>query len=194
MLPPIAPLAHPKQLLRERMKAERRAAAKARPDAARHAARSFMDAIAIPDHAIVALYYPIKDELDTEPLAAALFERGAAVALPVVTGKNQPLAFRAYKPGDDLIDGAYGEMIPAASAPQAAPTIVVAPLLAFTRSGARLGYGGGYYDRTLAVLRDSGDVLAVGYGFGAQEVDAIPLSPLDQPMDWIVTERGAIRC
>ena len=79
-------------------------------------------------------------------------------------------------------------------APIVSPAIIVAPLLAFTRAGGRLGYGGGYYDRTLADLRKAGEVLAVGYAYGAQEVDALPLSPLDQPLDWIVTEREVIRC
>jgi len=74
------------------------------------------------------------------------------------------------------------------------PDILVVPLLAFTRAGGRLGYGGGYYDRTLEALRNGGKPLVVGYAFGAQEVDALPLSPLDQPLDWVVTERGAIRC
>ena len=194
MLPPIAPMFNPKQVLRERMKAERRAAAKARPDAATHAARNFFASIPLDNDAIVSLYYPIKDELDTEPLAAALFERNISVALPIVMGKKQPLVFRAYAPGDTLIDGAYGELVPDKNAALVTPSVIIAPLLAFTRDGGRLGYGGGYYDRTLAGRRADGPVLAVGYAYGAQEVDALPLSPVDQPLDWIVTERAAIRC
>ena len=194
MLPPIAPMTNPKALLRERMKAERRAAAKARPDAAVHAARNFMASILVPEGAVVSVYYPIKDELDTEPLVAALIEKGASIALPIVARKKAPLIFRRYTPGDALVDGVYGELVPKKTAPEATPTIVVAPLLAFTRSGDRLGYGGGYYDRTLAGLRKNGDVIAVGYAFGAQEVDAVPVSPLDQPLDWVVTERAAIKC
>jgi 5-formyltetrahydrofolate cyclo-ligase len=201
MLPPIAMMPSPKQILRARMKGERRAAARARPDAAenaaRHAARNFLSAIDVPDSAIVSLYYPIKDELDTEPLAAALAERGTAIALPVVGAKNRPLIFRAYQPGDALIAGAYGEQVPTEDARQVRPTIIIAPLLAFTRAGGRLGYGGGYYDRTLEALRanaqSEGDILAVGLGFGVQEVDALPLEPLDQPLDWVVTERGAFK-
>ncbi len=185
---------NPKQLLRERMKAERREAAKARSDAANHAARNFIASIPLNDASTVSLYYPIGDELDTEPLAAALLERDLKIALPVVVKKNQPLAFRAYSPGDALIDGAYGELVPDESAAVVAPQIIIAPLLAFTRDGGRLGYGGGYYDRTLLAARDAGPVLAVGYAFGAQEVDDLPLSPLDQPLDWVVTERGANRC
>jgi len=194
MLPPIAPFSGPKTILRERMKAERRAAAKARPDAAIHATSNFLAAIDIPEGATVGLYYPIKDELDTEPLAAALTERKTPIALPVVGGKKEPLSFRAYQPGDALIDGAYGELIPGGDAAEAAPAIIVTPLLAFTRAGGRLGYGGGYYDRTLEALRRESDVVAVGFAYGAQEVDALPLSALDQPLDWVVTERAATRC
>lgn len=185
---------NPKRLLRERMKAERRAAAKARPDAAIHAARNFVASIPVNDATIVSLYYPIGDELDTEPLAAALLERNLNIALPVVVKKGQPLEFRAYTPGDVLIDGAYGELVPDKTAAPVDPQIIITPLLAFTRDGGRLGYGGGYYDRTLSDARDTGSVLAVGYAYGAQEVDDLPLSPLDQPLDWVVTERGAIRC
>lgn len=194
MLPPIAPMTNPKVLWRERMKAERRAAAKARPDAATHAARNFMASIPVPENAVVSLYYPIKDELDTEPLVAALIEKGASIALPLVVSKKAPLTFRLYTPGDALVGGVYGERVPDETAPEATPAIVVMPLLAFTRTGNRLGYGGGYYDRTLESLRKNGDVLAVGYAYGAQEVDAVPVSPLDQPLDWVVTERAAIKC
>lgn len=194
MLTPIAAFLDPKKTLRERMKGERRAAAKARPDAGVHAAANFMSAIEVPDGAVVSMYFPMRDELDTEPLAAALIEKGVTVAFPVVAKKKTPLVFRAYKPGDDLVPGSYGEMVPAPAAPEATPDILVVPLLAFTRDGGRLGYGGGYYDRTLEKLREGGSPLAVGYAYGAQEVDALPLSPLDQPLDWVVTERGAIRC
>ncbi len=194
MLPPIVPFLDPKHIMRERMKGERRAAAKARPDAAIHATRNFMHSIPIHDDSIVSLYYPIKDEIDTEPLAAALVEREVLIALPVTGARKTPLTFRGYTPGDTLIPGGYGEKIPDDTAEIISPTIIVTPLLAFTRAGGRLGYGGGYYDITLEGRRSTGDILAVGYAYGAQEVDALPLSPLDQPLDWIVTEREAIRC
>lgn len=193
MLPPIAPFLSRKRVLREKMKAERRAAAAARPDAPKHAARAFMDAIPVDGGAVVALYYPLKDELDPGPLAEALAARGTALALPVVVRRNAPLAFRRWTPGETLVDGRYGAMTPPESAEAAMPDIVVAPLVAFDRAGARLGYGGGYYDRTLEALRATRATLAVGYAYGAQEVDVLPLAPLDQRLDWIVTERGAIR-
>ncbi|MEO1251583.1 MAG: 5-formyltetrahydrofolate cyclo-ligase [Pseudomonadota bacterium] len=194
MPPPIRSFFDPKHVWRERMKITRRAAADKRPDAARHAARVFLDAIPIDDNAIVALYHPIRDELDTEPLAAELIGRGIAIALPVAARKPAPLVFRAYAPGDELKRGAFGEMVPSEDAAAVTPHIIVAPLLGYTRRGDRLGYGGGYYDRTLAALRAESAFLAVGYAFADQEVDALPVSPLDHRLDWIVTERGAMRC
>ncbi len=192
MLPPISFLANPKKILREKMSAERRAGARA--DAGVHSARNFMDNIDVTSGMVVSVYYPLKDELDTWPLVEALIEHGADIALPVVERKKQPLVFRRYAPGDPLKTGAYDVSEPAADAPAVRPDIVVAPLLAFTREGGRLGYGGGYYDRTLEALRAEGPVIAVGYAYGLQEVDALPLTPLDQPLDWVVTEREAIRC
>ncbi len=194
MLPAIKALFDRKALWRERLKPLRAEAAAARPDAAKHAARAFLDAINPGADDIVALYDPIRNELDTAPLADALAERGVGLALPVVEAKKAPLIFRRYKPGDPLIDGAYGEQVPPAPAPTVRPDIIVTPLLGFTRAGDRLGYGGGYYDRTLKSLRKTGALVAVGYAFAAQDVDALPASPLDQRLDWVVTERGAIRC
>lgn len=193
MLPPIATALSPKAILRERMRAERKAAAKARPDAGVHAARVFLDNIPLSENAVVSVYYPMREELDTEPLVAALIERGARIALPVVARKASPLVFRRYAPGDALVKGSCGELIPTDDAETATPDILVIPLLAFTRACDRLGYGGGYYDRTLEALRAAGAPLAVGYAYGAQEVDALPVTPLDQRLDWIVTERGATR-
>ncbi|MFQ5563559.1 MAG: 5-formyltetrahydrofolate cyclo-ligase [Parvularculaceae bacterium] len=193
MLPPIAPFGSAKEILRERMKAERREAAKARPDAAEHAARLFLEHIPVSEGAAVSLYYAIGSELDTTPLMKALTERKAILALPVVMRKKQPLIFRRYTPGDTLVRTGFGLMTPAPNKETVIPEIVVTPLLAFTRNGGRLGFGGGFYDRTLAKFREKESILVVGYAYGAQEVDALPLTPLDQPLDWIITEREAIR-
>ncbi len=192
MLPPIAPISTAKEILRLKMKSVRRQAHAARSDAPVHAARNFLAQIKIEPGVIVSLYHPIGDELDTEPLAAALLEQGARIALPVTPRGRGVLTFRAYAPGDQLDKGPKGVMQPTQSAAQLRPDIVVAPLLAFTRKGDRLGYGGGYYDRTLADMRKQGPVLAVGYGFAAQEVDALPSSPQDEKLDLIVTEARAI--
>ncbi len=174
------------------MAATRREAAGARPDAGRHAARIFFENIPLPAGTIVSLYHPMRDEFDTRPLAEALIERGFTVALPVTPKKRGPLTFRAFRDGDPLVQDRYGVMTPAEGAPEVRPMVLVTPLLAFTRTGGRLGYGGGYYDRTLASLRAEHDVLAVGYAFAAQQVEKLPLSRTDERLDWIVTEREAI--
>jgi len=194
MPPPTRPFLEKKKALRLQMEGERKVAAGARPDAAVHAARHFMANIRLPENSVVSLYYPMRDELATEPLLDALAEKGATTALPVIAEKNAPLAFRQFAPGDALVRSVFNTMTPLENAALLTPDIVVVPLLAFTRAGDRLGYGGGYYDRTLENRRRQGGVLAVGYAYSAQEVDAIPVSPLDQPLDWVVTEAAAIFC
>lgn len=174
------------------MAAERKAAARARPDAGRHAGRLFLDAIPIPENAVISLYHPMQDELDTKPLAEEMIARGFTIALPVTPKKRGPLTFRAFRDGDPLIEDRYGVMTPVEDAREVRPMILVTPLLAFTRDGARLGYGGGYYDRTLAALRAETDILAVGFAFAAQEVEKMPTSATDERLDYIVTEREVI--
>ena len=193
MLPPIAPFCSPKHILRERMKAERAKAFAARPDAARHAAARFIAGIDPRPDAVIAVYAPIKDELDTGPLVEALRDRGCALALPVIVRRGAPLAFRRFEPGDQLAAGPLGVMQPAPEAAEVAPDTVVTPLLGWSRQGGRLGYGAGYYDRTIRALRQRGQIIVVGYGFGAQETDRLPMGPSDERLDWIVTEREAIR-
>lgn len=194
MLPPIKSILDPKGVHRAKLTAERTVAAKARPDAARHAAALFVKHIPMDENSVVALYHPIRDELDTEPLFDALQDRGVTVALPVTPKKPMALTFRAFAHGDPLIKGRHGVMAPSPEAMVVSPTIIVVPLLGFTRHGDRLGYGGGYYDRTIAEHRQSPlRPLIVGFAFGAQEVDALPSTPLDQPLDWIVTERDATK-
>jgi 5-formyltetrahydrofolate cyclo-ligase len=148
--------------------------------------------VPIPEGATIALYHPMKGELDTRPLAAALIERGFRIALPVTPKRRGPLTFRAFRDGDPLSADRYGVMAPLDGAPEVRPMLIVTPLLAFTRDGRRLGYGGGYYDRTLALLRTGHDVLAVGFAFGAQETETMPFGKSDQRIDMIVTEREAI--
>jgi 5-formyltetrahydrofolate cyclo-ligase len=192
LLTPIAPMLSPKAVMRAKLKAERAKAFADRKDAPVHAARLFMANIPVKPGETVLLYHPMKDELDTGPLAAALAEKGVLLALPVVTRKNAPLDFRLHAPGSELLNGAHGTSHPKEEKP-AKPDFLVVPLLGFTRAGARLGYGGGYYDRTIEMLRKERAIVAIGYAYGAQEVEKLPLSPMDQKLDWIVTEREAIR-
>jgi 5-formyltetrahydrofolate cyclo-ligase len=191
MLPPPAlPLVHWKKAFRERAKMLRADAAERQTSAAKFAASYFMAGLEPKEGQAVALYHPAGDELDTAPLAAALAEAGAAVLLPVVIKKNAPLTFRLFEIDRPLVRGRYGIMEPPSEAESRTPDIVVTPLLAVRPDGARLGMGGGYYDRTLAVLRQEGEVLAVGYGYAAQMMDRFPVGPEDQFLDGFVSEQG----
>lgn len=140
----------------------------------------------------VAGYWPFPDEIDPRPLMLALRGLGRALALPVVVERDRHLDFRAWVPGDDLEPGDHGTWHPFASAPLVVPGVVLVPLLAFDRAGYRLGYGGGYYDRTLESLRRAAHVTTIGIGFAAQEVADVPHDRHDQRLDWIATETGLI--
>ena len=134
----------------------------------------------------LAGYAAMRGEIDPMPLL-----RGwdGPVCLPVVAGKGRPLVFRAWRPGAPLVPGAFGARVPEAGE-EVVPDVLIVPLVAFTRAGDRLGYGGGFYDRTLEALRAWGAVTAIGFAWSSQEVDALPLEPTDQRLDAVVTERG----
>lgn len=182
-------------------------------DAARLRARALRDAVADPDvrgrasHAVrervlaevplpdgaVAGYWPLGSELDILPLLLHFHGAGRVAALPVSGPRGTPLTFRAWAPDAPLREGRFGIREPADDAPVVVPAVLLVPLLAFDRQGHRLGYGAGYYDRTLAGLRAGGAVLAVGIGFAGQQVASVPHGPYDQPLDWIVTERFSMK-
>ena len=135
----------------------------------------------------VAGYAPIRGEIGVLPLMEALAETGLCLALPAVAARGAPLVFRRWRPGEALTEGAYGVPVPPPHAKTATPDLLIVPLLAFDRRGGRLGYGGGYYDRTLAALRAKAPVNAVGAAYAFQEHEKLPREETDQPLDWIVT-------
>ncbi|MFD2814344.1 5-formyltetrahydrofolate cyclo-ligase [Paracoccus aerius] len=102
-----------------------------------------------------------------------------------------PLVFRQWQ-GEPLVPGPFGTFHPAESQPVLTPQVLIVPLVGFDRQGNRIGYGGGYYDRTLQLLRRSGPVAAIGLAFAVQQLPAIPAEPFDQPLDLIVTDRGCM--
>jgi 5-formyltetrahydrofolate cyclo-ligase len=116
-----------------------------------------------------------------------LVETGCTVAFPRVTGKDQPLEFHHVPDGEVLAPGSFGIPEPLESWPRAVPDVLLVPLLAFDASGHRLGYGGGFYDRTLALL----NVPAIGIAYAGQEIPSIPFSPHDRTLDMVLTEQGA---
>ena len=139
---------------------------------------------------VVAGYLPIRTEADPLPAMVAL-ARNNRVAVPVVAGKGQPLQFREWVADAPLEAGAFGVMVPVSGA-ELVPDVLIVPLLAYDSRFFRLGYGGGFYDRTLEQLRARGKVRAIGFAYGAQALDSLPLEPTDQPLDEIVTEAGVV--
>ncbi|MFC3529570.1 5-formyltetrahydrofolate cyclo-ligase [Paracoccus mangrovi] len=137
---------------------------------------------------VLAGYWPMRDEADPRPAMAA---HDGPVCLPVVLGPARPLAFRRYD--GRLEPGGFGTSHPPADAPELRPEVLIVPLAGFDRAGNRLGYGGGFYDRTLERLRRDGGALAIGLAYAVQEIRAIPAEPTDQVLDLVVTDRGVIR-
>jgi 5-formyltetrahydrofolate cyclo-ligase len=141
--------------------------------------------------AVVSGFWPIKEEIDIRPLMIELSNQGCQLALPVVQGKGLPLIFRAWRPGDSLEQGVFGTLQPSAKREVIEPEALIVPLLACDEEGWRLGYGGGFYDRTLAGLRAKKAVTAVGVGFNDQFVPEVPHGPSDQRLDWLLTDKRA---
>ncbi|MDX5367302.1 MAG: 5-formyltetrahydrofolate cyclo-ligase [Alphaproteobacteria bacterium] len=180
-----------------------REAAKRRREEA-HAALAASAPAAIASHFLAAMhlgqatgiagYAAIGSEADPSELLRQLDAAGHVCSLPVVETRHAPLVFRRWRPGDALEPGDHGTRAPSPKAAVCRPQIVLVPLLAFDDAGRRLGYGGGYYDRTLAALRSGGGgVLAVGVAFSAQEAQDLPEDEFDERLDWIVTEKEARR-
>ena len=139
---------------------------------------------------VLGVYWPFRAEFDPRPLIDWAVAAGRGVALPVVVDKKGPLEYRAWRPGEPLVDGVWKIPVPERGA-VVTPSVVLAPLVGFDRACYRLGYGGGYFDRTLAALVPR--PLAIGIGFSLQELETIHPQPFDVPMDLIVTETGTRR-
>ncbi|WP_415234630.1 5-formyltetrahydrofolate cyclo-ligase [Pseudorhodobacter sp.] len=138
---------------------------------------------------VLAGYMPMRTEIDPLPAMAA---HQGVVCVPVIVGQGQALRFREWSPGCVMVPGEFGALIPAEGG-WVEPEVLIVPLVGFDGRGYRLGYGGGFYDRTLEGLRARGPVLAVGFAFSAQEMPEVPIEATDQRLDVIVTERGAFR-
>ncbi|MDW8313912.1 MAG: 5-formyltetrahydrofolate cyclo-ligase [Rhodovarius sp.] len=154
-------------------------------------ARHLLAALPPPPGATVAGFWPIRDEIDTRPLLHALARRGHAILLPVTPPRGQPLSFRQWRPGAVLERGRFGTLHPVDASPAPPPEWLLVPLLAFDAQGGRLGYGAGYYDRTLALLPGA---VAVGLAYAGQQVPEVPVGPGDKRLAAVATEKGVIRC
>ena len=179
-----------KTMLRLALREQRRALSKATPDAGEQAAALLPAELLAAK--VVAGYWPQPVEIDPTSLMRRFAEAGVRLALPVAPNRDTPLAFRAWFPGDPLTPDAHGISAPTSAAPLVRPDFVIVPLLAFDRTGGRMGQGGGHYDRTLAALRAQGQVFALGLAFAGQEIAGLPTEPHDQKLDAILTEKAYI--
>ena len=155
-----------------------------------------LSTLKISHESVIGGYWPLKDEADCRPLLTFLSHQGFPCALPIVESKNAPLSFRAWSPGDALITCSYfrasGLLCPLHERPLLTPNVLLVPFLGVDKQGHRLGYGEGFYDRTLRYLRQTQkeSIIAIGVGFSMQEVEHIPITPEDEPLEWILTEQG----
>ncbi len=176
-----------KRALRERMLAARKHWDPVASGAA--VAATVLRACRPPTGVIVSGYWPIADELDIRPLLTALHEGGHPIVLPVTPKRGNPLTFRLWRPGGVLEPERFGTFRPVGE--ERVPDFLLVPLLAFDRRGYRVGYGAGFYDRTLAGLPRR---FALGVAFAAQEVDEVPAGPTDIPLNAVATETDLIIC
>jgi len=162
-----------------------------RAEASHAAAACYFESAAPKAGDMVAAYWPIRDELDIKPVLTRLMDDGQPVCMPVVVGEGLPLELRLWEQGAALYPAGFGTLAPDDLAPVVEPDVVLMPLLGFDKHGTRLGYGGGYYDRTLARL--SRKPRLIGFAFALQEFDHIPRETHDVPLDAVVTEKGVIQ-
>ena len=164
------------------------------PDAAEILARHSQLLLTNFGPGVYAAYLPIRSEISPLPLIAALHHAGQPTAMPVTPAEGQPLSFRLWAVGDALEDGPYGTRQPLASETPVLPDVILAPLLAFDLAGWRLGYGGGFYDRTIADLTARGhSAKLIGLAYDGQKLDKLPIGPHDMPLDAVLTPSGLHR-
>jgi 5-formyltetrahydrofolate cyclo-ligase len=188
-------LAEEKALLRKEMSARRDVAHDAAKDSAPLALlKQHFPITPQTGRSIVSAFYPYQSEIDARPLLGKLAGEGWTTSLPVVIALGQPLQFRRWLPGEPTIPGKWNIPRPTNDAPILEPDVLLVPLLAFDRKGYRLGYGGGFYDRSIARLSAMKPITTIGLAYAAQEIDHVPHDDLDQPLNYIMTEKDLITC
>lgn len=179
--------------MRTLAKTRRKVLAHTHPDAAVAVLAHLLDYLATAPKSLAG-YWPIGSELDPRPVMERVREMGAEIALPAVIAEAKPLVFRGYRKGDALITEAFATRAPAMDAPQIIPDVVLVPMLAFDERGYRLGYGGGFYDRSMAQLQQqSPNSRFIGLAYAGQKVDETPTGAYDLPLKVIVTEQGVLQ-
>ena len=176
---------------RRAARAARAAAYAKEPDAGRRLVEHFPDSLWPKVRQVVAGYAAIGDEIDPQTLLETFALEQARIALPCVVGKDQPLTFRSWTLDQPLEPGPFGTRQPGADHAELNPSLILVPLVGFDLKGRRLGYGGGFYDRTLEKLKQSGPLTVVGLAYAAQKLAKVPAEAHDIRLDWVVTEQGA---
>jgi 5-formyltetrahydrofolate cyclo-ligase len=193
-MPESDPIAALKVLLRQQALARREAIAVDQRAAAAQAIAARALPLPVTPSTVVSGYSSLKSELNPLPLMRRFADAGARLALPVVAGRGQPLIMRAWSFGDPLASGVWGIREPMPQAREEFPDVLIVPLLAFDRSGNRIGYGAGYYDMTIHRLRAMKPVVALGLAFAVQQFDQVPVTARDARLDLVLTEREVIDC
>ncbi|MBY8975286.1 5-formyltetrahydrofolate cyclo-ligase [Rhodobacteraceae bacterium NNCM2] len=185
-------LSEEKAALRKRAFAARKVAHADRGDSPLAARDHFLAGRMHTGAAVISAYCPIRTEIDPTPLMEALHAAGHTLCVPVIQGEGMALKFARWQPGEAMVPGPFGAEVPA-DLHWVEPELLITPLVAFDAGCWRLGYGGGFYDRSLEELRQKRPTRAVGLAYSAQEVVAVPREPTDQPLDAVVTELGLRR-
>ena len=190
----VVSIAARKDALRDEALSCRRAASARCPDAGRLVVRQVAALALARPPSVVSGFWPVRGEIDPRPLMRHFAEGGAPMALPVVGRPRAPLLFRLWDETDELVPGVFDIPVPAADKPAVTPDLMLVPLLAFDSRGYRLGYGGGFYDRTIAALSQRGPLITIGIAFDGQQVDSVPHDDHDRQLDFIATERRIVDC
>lgn len=143
---------------------------------------------------VVSGFFPFKSEISVLPLMTRLAGEGWKLAMPVVVAEGRPLVFRQWIAGEPTVPGVWNIPMPPEISPELLPDVLLVPMLAFDRLGHRLGYGGGFYDRTLVKLRALKPVVAIGVAYADQEVPEVLRAGYDQPLDYVMTEAETFAC
>jgi len=180
--------------LESRSRAHEAASVNPAQDTGQALLRHFLDILMPSAEMTVSGYWPVRGEIDVIPLLSHLHGKGHHCGMPTMVGRTKPLLFREWYPGLEMKEAYFAIPVPGEEAPELVPDLLLVPLLAFDEEGYRLGYGGGYYDRTLAALRarNGRKSMAVGVAYAAQQCDHVPRHDGDQPLDLVVTESGAV--
>ena len=187
-------LSNAKQNLRKTNAQIRKNAQIKHPNAPQICAEKADDVAALFAPKIIAAYWPIRTELDPIPLLKSLMAKGMVACLPVTPQEGQPLSFHQWDGQAELEEGPYGTKQPSPSLPQIDPDLILAPLLAFDADCWRLGYGGGFYDRTLAALEAKGHKAhVIGIAYDEQQVEQVPKGLYDRALSAILTPSRFIK-